>query len=90
MLLLHHKDGVGISPDLAKIYRNKEEHDPSNRNRAREIASTYDPMPVGVLYRNPQMPCYEDLRKPDRFYTPAIVKRVLEREFDKFTIHPAE
>ena len=90
MLLLHHEDGVGISPNLAKVYRNQEQHDPSNRNRAREIASTYNPMPVGVLYRDPHMPCYEDLQKPDRFYTPDIVKTALEQEFDKFTIDPAE
>jgi 2-oxoglutarate ferredoxin oxidoreductase subunit beta len=90
MLLLHHEDGVGIGPNLANVYRNREEHDPSNRNRAREIASTYDPLPVGVLYRNPSVPCYEDLRRPDRLYTPDIVKSVIEREFDKFTIHPAE
>ncbi len=88
MLLLHHKDGVQISPDLAKVYRNQEEHDPADRKRAREIASTYHPLPVGVLYRNPDMACYEDLRKPDRLYTPDIVKGVLEKEFDKFTIHP--
>jgi len=90
MLLLHHEDGVGIGPNLAKVYRNQEQHDPSNRNRAREIASTYEPMPVGVLYRNPQMPCYEDLRQPDRLYTPDVVKTVIEREFDKFTIDPAK
>ncbi len=90
MLLLHHEDGVGIGPNLAKVYRNQEEHDPSNRNRAREIASTHDPMPVGVLYRNPDVPCYEDLRKPDRLHTPDTVKTFLEQEFDKFTIHPAE
>ena len=88
MLLLDHEDGVRIGPDLAKVYRNLEPHDPLDRNRAREIASTYHPMPAGVLYRNPQMPCYEDLRKADRLYTPDIVKTVLEKEFDKFTIHP--
>ncbi len=88
MLLLHHENGVQISPDLAKIYRNQEEHDPTDRNRAREIASTSHPMPVGVLYRNPDMPCYEDLKKPDRLYTPDVVKSVLEKELDKFTIHP--
>ena len=88
MLLLHHQDGVQISQNLSGVYRNKEEHDPANRNRAREIASTYDPMPVGVLYRNAAMPCYEDLRKPDRLYTPNVVKAVLEKEFDKFTIYP--
>jgi len=89
MLLLHHEDGVQISPALAKVYRNQEEHDPTDRNRAREIASTYDPMPAGVLYRNAAMPCYEDLRKADRLYTPDVVKAVLEDEFEKFTIHPA-
>jgi 2-oxoglutarate ferredoxin oxidoreductase subunit beta len=88
MLLLDHEDGVRIGPDLAKVYRNLEPHDPLDRNRAREIASTYHPMPAGVLYRNPQMPCYEDLRRADRLYTPDIVKTVLEKEFDKFTIHP--
>jgi 2-oxoglutarate ferredoxin oxidoreductase subunit beta len=89
MLLLHHENGVRISPELGKIYQNQEEHDPTDRNRAREIASTYHPMPVGVLYRNPDMACYEDLLKPDRLYTPDVVKGVLEEEFDKFTIHPA-
>ena len=89
MLLLHHKDGVQIGPGLSKIYRHQEEHDPAERNRAREIASVGDPMPVGVLYRNRDMPCYEDLLKPDRLYTPEIVKTVLEKEFDKYTIPPA-
>ena len=89
MLLLHHKDGVQIGPGLSKIYRNQEDHDPAERNRAREIASVGDPMPVGVLYRNRDMPCYEDLLKPDRLYTPEIVKTVLEKEFDKYTIPPA-
>jgi 2-oxoglutarate/2-oxoacid ferredoxin oxidoreductase subunit beta len=90
MLLLHHENGVQVGPNLTNVYRNREEHDPANRNRAREIASTYQPMPVGVLYRNPDVPCYEDLRKPDRTYTPDMVKAVLEEEFDKFTIHPAD
>ena len=34
----------------------------SNINRAREIASVDDPIPVGILYHNPDVPCYEDLR----------------------------
>ena len=62
MLMLTHEDGIQVSPALQKIYRNQERHDPSNMNRAREIASIEDPIPVGVLYRNPGVPCYEDLR----------------------------
>jgi 2-oxoglutarate ferredoxin oxidoreductase subunit beta len=90
MLLLHHGDGIQISAALSKIYRRQEEHDPADGDRAREIASVQDPMPVGVLYRNRSIPCYEDLQRADRLYTPDVVKSVLEREFDKFTVFPAQ
>ncbi len=88
MLLLSHADGIQISPELSRVYRHQEKHDPADRNRAREIASVSDPMPVGVLYRNRNMPCYEDLREPDKPYTPSMVGAALNREFDKFTIWP--
>jgi 2-oxoglutarate/2-oxoacid ferredoxin oxidoreductase subunit beta len=87
MLLLNHKDGIQTSPSLASVYKNQEEHDPSDRNRAREIASVSDPIPVGVLYRNQNVSCYENPRGPDRLYTPDVVKGVLESELDRFTIH---
>ena len=89
MLILSHKDGIQISESAARIYPNREEHDPADRNRAREISSIGDPMPVGVLYRNTDMPCYEDSWKTDRTNTPASVASFLEKELDKFTIDPA-
>lgn len=88
MLLLHHPDGLRIGPDLGRVYRNQEEHDPADRNRAREISSIDDPIPVGVLYRNPDVPCYEDDLVPDRMSTPEVTMGALEKEFDKFTIQP--
>ncbi len=89
-LLLVHEDGVQASPDLAKIYRRQEEHDPGDLDRARRIASITDPIPVGVLYRNSDVARYEEVRKPDRLYTPDAIKDVLEEEFDKLTIWPAQ
>ena len=86
MLLLKHQDGLEISPELGRIYRNQEVHDPSDRNRAREISSIHDPIPVGVLYRNPNASCYEDHQVPDRLNTADGVMSYLEAEFDKFTI----
>jgi 2-oxoglutarate/2-oxoacid ferredoxin oxidoreductase subunit beta len=61
-LVLTHDDGVRPSPAIAKLYRNHLEHDPSDIDRAREIASIDDPIPVGILYRNPAVPCYEEVR----------------------------
>ncbi|HEX5648036.1 MAG TPA: hypothetical protein VFX69_00140, partial [Steroidobacteraceae bacterium] len=73
---------------LSKIYRNQQEHDPSDIHRAREVASSEDPIPVGILYRNPEVPCYEDLRGAGRLRTADDVRRSLEAEFDKFTVWP--
>jgi len=86
ILLLNHEQGLRISPAMAKIYKNQLQHDPSNIDRAREIASQSDPMPVGILYRNPEVPCYEDLRRSGKLRTNEYIKAGLEAEFDKFTI----
>jgi 2-oxoglutarate/2-oxoacid ferredoxin oxidoreductase subunit beta len=86
--LLHHEDGLTLSPGLTQVYRNVERHDPADLDRAREVASTMDPIPVGILYRNPDVPCYEDLRATDKLRTPALVRAGLEHEFDKFTVWP--
>lgn len=88
VLLLKHEDGIVPSPPIARIYPNQEEHDPIDIHRAREIASSSDPIPVGILYRDPSVPCYEDSRDFDRTDTAETTGAALEREMDKFTIRP--
>jgi 2-oxoglutarate ferredoxin oxidoreductase subunit beta len=56
--------------------------------RARAIASLADDIPVGILYRNPAVPCYEDVREAERPNTPDLIRTVLDEEFDKITIWP--
>ena len=63
-------------------------HDASNIDRAREVASRSDPIPVGILYRNADVPRYEDLRRSPQLRTPQLVRAGLEAEFDKFTVWP--
>jgi len=88
VLLLHHDDGISVGDSVARVYTKMEEHDPADMNRAREIASTIDPIPVGILYRNDDIPCYEDVRLDDRLRTADRVRDGLETEFDKFTVWP--
>jgi 2-oxoglutarate ferredoxin oxidoreductase subunit beta len=88
VLVLTHENGIRVSEGLAKVYRNQREHDPADLNRAREIAADGDNIPVGILYRDPEVPCYEDLRASTRPRTTEFVKAGLEEEFDKFTIWP--
>jgi 2-oxoglutarate ferredoxin oxidoreductase subunit beta len=87
-LLLTHETGLRLGPDLARTYKNQRAHDPLDIDRAREIASCEDPIPVGILYRNPKVPCYEDLRHAGQARTPEMIRAGLEAELDKFTVWP--
>lgn len=90
ILMLTHTDGIELSPTLSRAYRYQDQHDPADLVEARRIVATSERLPLGILYRNPDVPCYEDLRKPDRLYTPELIKAGLDEELDKFTIWPAE
>ena len=54
------------------------------------MASIEDPIPVGILYRNPDVPCYEDLRHAGQMRTPEYIRAGLDKEFDKFTVWPED
>ena len=86
MLILKHDKGLTVSPELSRIYHNQLEHDPLDRNRAREIASSQGPIPVGILYKDPEVPCYEDMKVSDNVNTPETVEAFLNSEFDKVSI----
>jgi 2-oxoglutarate ferredoxin oxidoreductase subunit beta len=90
VMLLTHKNGVQPSPAMAKIYKTQQEHDPSDLNRAREIASVLDPIPVGILYHNPDVPCYEELRNAGQQRSTRYIKAGFESELDKFTVWPQD
>ena len=79
-----------VSAGLAKVYKNQQVHDPSDLNRAREIASNLDPIPVGILYRNPDVPRYEEVRQAGQMRSTYLIEKGLNAEFDKFTVWPQE
>ena len=87
-VLLKHANGIPMSAALARSYSNQLDHDPANLEAARRIAEQDDPIPVGILYRNPAVPCYEDLRRTTKLRTPEFIRAGFESELDKFTIRP--
>jgi len=88
--ILTHENGLQLGPDLARIYKNQREHDPLDLDRARELASFTDAIPVGILYRNPDVPRYEELRKAGQARPAERIRAGLEAELDKFTFWPDE
>ncbi|MBI2015824.1 MAG: 2-oxoglutarate oxidoreductase [Chloroflexi bacterium] len=87
-LLLRHEKALTLSPAVAATYRNQREHDPSDMNAAREIASVDDPIPVGILYHDPSAPRYEEIRNGGSVRTRETIRRGLEAELDRLTIWP--
>jgi 2-oxoglutarate ferredoxin oxidoreductase subunit beta len=90
ILVLEHPDGVTPSPGLAGVYRNRRRHDPSDLAAARAIADSDDPIPVGLLYCNPNAICYEDVHRPAELRTPAGIGAALNAALDAFTVWPSE
>ena len=86
MLLLHHERGIEVPADLARIYRERREHDPSDLAAAREIASIEDPIAVGILYRNDDAPLYEDVRRAGVARGADRIRAALDTELDRFAI----
>lgn len=90
VLMLHHENGIHLSSGLSKVYKNQMHHDPMNFKEATDIAFTTDPIPVGIIYQNPEIPCYEDLRYSTLLRTPEVTRNGLNAELDKFTVWPQE
>ncbi len=47
-----------------------------------------DVIPVGILYHNPEVPCYEEIRRAGVMRTTESIRGDLDAELDKFTIWP--
>lgn len=84
--LLHHENALQLSPALSRIYKNQLHHDPLDMNRAREISSSTDVVPVGILYQNREIPCYEDTRRNNVLRTNDTIRTGFESELDKYSV----
>ena len=74
------------SESLARMYKHREAHDTSDLAAARAFAQQQETVPIGILYRNPDAPVYDDytvrgldMKTEDRL-------AALDRELDRFTI----
>ncbi len=86
MVMLTHKDGIESDPTLDRIFKNKEEHDPSDWHAAMKHAQRTDKIPIGVLFKDPSRPRYEEFTARGLDITPEEKLRAIEEEFDKFAI----
>lgn len=86
LLLLHHDKGIPLDDSVKRQLPQQQEHDPTNLLGAWELAADETRMPVGLLYHNPDAPCYEDLSSQGSTMTPEQKLAGLNTALDRFTI----
>jgi len=84
--LLHHENALRVSDQLAMVYKNHRKHDPLDMAEALAIAAEHERIPVGILYQNRDIPCYEETRQSEILRTDDVVRQGLEHEFDKYAV----
>ncbi|MBI4501503.1 MAG: 2-oxoglutarate oxidoreductase [Gemmatimonadetes bacterium] len=82
--LLVHPNGI-VVPELDQLYQRKTPHDPSDLDTARRLADDEGAFRLGLFYRNPTLPRYEETRRPT---TIAADQRValLNAELDRYAL----
>ena len=60
-LLLEHEKGIQVDPGVQRQFPQRAEHDPGDLGRAFQLAADQSRIPVGLIYHNPDAPCYEDI-----------------------------
>jgi 2-oxoglutarate ferredoxin oxidoreductase subunit beta len=87
-IVLEHAQGLVLGPEQAQTYRNRLRHDPADLEAARTLAANRECLPIGVLYRDDSVPCYEDLRRTEVPHDGQHIAALLERELDAFGADP--
>ncbi len=82
--MLVHEDGLMI-PELDKLYKRQIRHDPSDLDAARKLAAVDDHIRLGVFYRDPSKPCYEEIRRVPKFTAEEKVE-LLNKELDRYAV----
>jgi 2-oxoglutarate ferredoxin oxidoreductase subunit beta len=86
LLLLTHENGIPADKGVRRLFPNRTEHDPSDLSRARDLAQDQSRLPVGLLYRNPQAACYEDLSCRGADMTPSQKLAGINAALDHFAV----
>jgi 2-oxoglutarate ferredoxin oxidoreductase subunit beta len=83
---LEHPEGIPVD-DALKRRALVVPHDPNDLNAAQKIALTEEPAPMGLLYCNPAVPTYEEIR---HHHAPAVDQETFLERFnsllDKYTV----
>ncbi len=86
LTLLTGGDSPELPPDVAQTFPNHEAHDSRDIDAARKLAGRVSPLPIGVLFRDPDRPRYEEVTTQGIDLPAAKRLLAIERELDRFAV----
>ncbi len=86
MVYLEHDNGITVSDEIAKTFKNKATHDPSDLSAARNLAMEDEKVYMGLFYQDKNAPCYDDHGASNLGFTVEQKEEALNVEFDKYAI----
>lgn len=86
LLLLNGPEAPVLDPAVAKYFPNQAEHDARDLGAARAAVDAGGLVPVGVLFRDPSRPRYEDFTSRGVGMSSREKLEALDRELDRFAV----
>lgn len=82
--LLVHENGVN-TPGLEKLFKAQRVHDPKDIDEARILAQRKDLLRLGVFFRDPSFPVYDEVRAVPPVSPEEKIEK-LEKEFERYAV----
>jgi len=86
VLMLTHSDGVSLDEEMAGMFQNRYQHDPSNLAEARELADREDVFTIGLFYRNTDALRYDEVTSRGLQMDRTAKMTAFEQALDRFQI----
>ncbi|MDA0335468.1 MAG: thiamine pyrophosphate-dependent enzyme [bacterium] len=84
--VLEHADGIPVDDAVRRLFPNIRQHDPADLGGGRHLATGEEGIPMGLLYRNPESPRYNEITARGLGKTVADKLAGLEAELDRFAL----
>jgi len=86
MCYLEHEDGITVNEDIAKTFKNKLSHDPTDLSAARDLAMDSDTIHMGLFYQDKNAPRYDEYGASNLGFTVEQKEAALSSQLDKYAI----
>lgn len=84
--MLTHANGLQVDDALKRLFKNQQDHDPSDLNAAFAMASNHETTPIGLLYQNTAATRYDEISSAGINMGSEDRLAALNKEMDRYLV----